>query len=80
MRRRGLIGGVLALALWGGGLAGPPAGGTRLRGRAPPTASRRLLYHGDDYGFVDDDYVDDGYICREPDRADLQGRRLGGPI
>ena len=59
MRRRGLIRGVLALALWGA-LAGAPAGGTRLRGRAPtPAASRRLLHEiADD--FVDN-FDDDGY-------------------
>ena len=47
MRRRGQIGGVWALALWGA-LAGAPAGGTRLRGRAPP---RRLLHEEIDYGY-----------------------------
>ena len=58
MRRRGVIGGVLALALWGA-LAGAPAGGTRLRGRAP-TAARRLGHEE-----IDDDYyydnVNDGF-------------------
>ena len=55
MRRRDLIGGVLALALWGALLAGAPAGGTRLRGRAPMAGSRRLLYHDDDGGIYGDD-------------------------
>ena len=52
--RRPLVGGVWALALWGA-LAGAPAGGTRLRGRA--SGSRRLLAGDDDDGglFEDDD-------------------------
>ena len=72
MRRRGLIGGVLALALWGGLAA--PAGGTRLRGRAPPARSRRLLYYGDDGGIYGDDVLDDGDVYMDSRQHHADGR------
>ena len=70
MRLRGLIGGVLALALWGA-VAGAPAGGTRLRGREPPLAASRRLLHEDAYYYYGYYYDNDGdvYTDDEPRTA-----------
>ena len=73
MGRRPPVGGVLALALWGA-LAGAPAGGTRLRGRAPPARSRRLLYYGDDGGIYGDDVLDDGDVYMDSRQHHADGR------